>query len=109
MGRFQYAKAAELFAELAEQFPEWAEVHINLALVQLNEDQGGQRAEPTLAKVLKTHPDHVAANYCMGVVLVHGSHTAAAPPYLEKSLRGGRPRRLRRLPAGPVRRRNLEG
>ena len=84
MGRFQYAKAAELFAELAEQFPEWAEAHINLALAQLNEDQGGQRAEPTLAKVLKIHPDHVAANYCMGVVLVHGSHTAAALPYLEK-------------------------
>ena len=109
MGRFQYHTAAELFAELVEQYPDWAEAHINLALAQLNEDQSGQRAEPTLAKILKVHPDHVVANYCMAVVLMHGSRTAEALPYLERVYAADADDAVRHLPAGPVRRRNLEG
>ncbi|MFV1963824.1 MAG: FG-GAP-like repeat-containing protein [Pirellulaceae bacterium] len=84
MGKFQYRKAIEIFAELAAQKPNWVDVQVSLAIACLNEDQSGDRALPILEQALKVDPDHLAANYCMGLVLHHGSRLAEARPYLEK-------------------------
>lgn len=87
LGQFQYDDAMDLFTELVKQNPQWAEAGVNLAIAQLNADQLGKRAEATLTTVLQTAPDHIAANYCMALVLIHGGQMKAALPHLEKVYR----------------------
>lgn len=85
MGQFQYRDAAQAFAELSDELPQSIEMQINLAIAWLNEDQGGQRAEPLLAKLVKSHPEHAVANYCLGLTLLNGGRPQEALPFMEKA------------------------
>ncbi len=84
LGQFKYDDAVDLFTELVKQNPQWIEAGVNLAIAQLNADQLGKRAEATLTTVLQMAPEHIAANYCMALVLIHGGQNKAALPHLEK-------------------------
>ncbi|MHB8954346.1 MAG: FG-GAP-like repeat-containing protein [Pirellulaceae bacterium] len=83
LGRYQYAAAGEVFAALAEQVPWFIPAQLNLAIAQLNEDQSGTRAESVLRKILASQPDNAAAQYCLGLVLLHGNRDDEALPHLQ--------------------------
>ena len=70
MGRFDYAGAEEKFRRLAEEFPEWADVQVDLAIATLNRQQSGdsQRASELLDGVIKKHPENLRAYYCRGIL-----------------------------------------
>ncbi len=83
LGQYKYAAASDAFAALAEQAPWFAPAQVNLAIAHLNEDQNGTRAEGVLRRVLEREPDNTAAQYCLGLVLLHGNRDEEARPYLE--------------------------
>ena len=73
MGQFQYGAARDIFAALADQFPDEPTFAVNLAIATLNRQQDGddQLALDILAEVLKTHPEHTDAHYVSGLLLVY--------------------------------------
>ena len=86
MGQFKYGEARDVLKELVDEFPDWLDAKVNLAIVALNQEQGGGAALPLLAEVLKIQPDHVRANYCSGLLLYHAGRRTEALSYLQKAM-----------------------
>jgi tetratricopeptide (TPR) repeat protein len=73
MGRFEYAAAEEVFAELAEHYPDWDEVRINLAIATLNrQEEGDEQAALAIAdQVLEHDPANLQAHYVAGLLRLY--------------------------------------
>ncbi len=80
MGRFEYEPARQAFASLVEQYPEWADVDVNLAIATLNRQEEGdeQAALARVDQVLKKEPDHLRAHYVAGLLRLYLSSPAEA-------------------------------
>ena len=65
MGQYRNEAAREIFAELAEQDPDWLDVRVNEAIATLNRQQEGDehRALAIVESVLEQQPDHARARY----------------------------------------------
>ncbi len=73
MGRYEYAEAERLFAQAADDAPEWLDARVNLAIATLNRQQEGdeQRTLDILADVLADDPDHLRALYTTAIVQLY--------------------------------------
>lgn len=80
MGRFDYSVARDLFAELAEAYPDWEDVQVDLAIATLNRQQLGdsELAKSLLAKIVDAHPDNLRAYYCLGILSLDGGDPEGA-------------------------------
>ncbi|MCP4044091.1 MAG: hypothetical protein GY731_19390, partial [Gammaproteobacteria bacterium] len=58
MGRFAYIEAEQIFAQLAQNHPEWLDVQVNLAIAALNRQQEGDetRALAIVEGVIRADP-----------------------------------------------------
>ena len=80
MGRYQYAAAEALFAEVAQAAPGWLDARVNLAIATLNRQQEGDEALALdiLGSVLAEDPQHLRALYASGILRFHGGEIEAA-------------------------------
>jgi tetratricopeptide (TPR) repeat protein len=80
MGRFDYAAAHDVFAQLAAAHPNWPDLRVNLAIATLNRQHDGdeRRALDELDQVLAANPANLRARYLEGLVHLYlGDHAAA--------------------------------
>jgi hypothetical protein len=79
MGQFKYQEAHDIFAELAEQHPNWVDVKVNLAIATLNRQQEGDevRALEILKEALALDPDNLRTRYCTGLLMLRAADPAA--------------------------------
>ncbi|HVJ81474.1 MAG TPA: FG-GAP-like repeat-containing protein [Planctomycetia bacterium] len=63
MDRWDYKNAEPIFQELHDKHPGWVDGTVNLAIVELNIDQGPKRAVPLLDEALGREPEHRRALY----------------------------------------------
>lgn len=78
--KFDYQAAADAFAEVVREAPDWQPGRINLAIALLNTNKPDNlaRAKSELQTVLKTTPDDPHAHFCLGVMLFDkGDHEEA--------------------------------
>ena len=70
MGQFDYAQACEIFTGLAQSYPEWWDVQVDLAIASLNRRQAGDSEQAaTLLQTVQQHdPQNLRAHYCQGIV-----------------------------------------
>src|SRR5262249_10650998 len=61
-----------------------ADVYVAQAVLEVSENRYDE-ALANLEKAIQTEPDHVEANYYMGVVLMAKNQPAEATPFLEKA------------------------
>ncbi|MEM7312795.1 MAG: FG-GAP-like repeat-containing protein, partial [Planctomycetota bacterium] len=80
MGQFQYEKAHDVFAPLAEKFSGWHDVQVDLAIAKLNRRQENDvaGAESLLDKVIAADPEHLRAKYCRGILLKYAGDNDSA-------------------------------
>jgi len=85
MGKFDFEGARRVFAELAEEHPEWVEARLNLAIATLNRQAEGdsERALELLEGILAEHPEHLRAQYCAGLVELYVGRPAEALGHFE--------------------------
>ncbi len=86
MGSFRYEEAWAQFRELAEQYPDWLDVRVNLAIATLNRQQPGdeQAALELVGRVLEADPGHLRAHYVSGLLNLYLSSPAVAQPHFER-------------------------
>ena len=80
MGRYEYAAAEEVFAEVVRGAPHWLDARVNLAIATLNRQREGDEALALdiLAAVLAEDPQHLRALYASGILRFHGGETDLA-------------------------------
>ena len=85
MGRFEYANAQSQFRELAERYPGWHEVKLNLAIATLNtQKDGSETAAFELAQdVLADDGENLRAHYISGLVKLYLGLPDEALTYFE--------------------------
>jgi len=85
MGRFDFQAASEAFSELAERYPDNAEVRVNLGIAIMNRQGEGdeETAKAIFDSVLAAEPSHPRAAYGSGLIDLHqGNAEAALPRFL---------------------------
>jgi Tfp pilus assembly protein PilF len=86
MGRFDFQAAYEAFSELAERYPDNAEVQVNLGIAIMNRQGEGDEktAKAIFDSVLAADPSHLRAAYGSGLIDLHqGNAEAALPRFLQ--------------------------
>ena len=80
MGRYEYAAAEDVFAEVARAAPDWLDARVNLAIATLNRQEDGDEALALdiLGTVLAEDPQHLRALYASGILRFHGGEVEAA-------------------------------
>jgi hypothetical protein len=83
MGQFDFDRAAEAFARASAASPDWLELRVNLAIATLNRQRDGDAAEAQrlLEGVLSIAPQHVRAQYALGLLLLNDGHAGDALPH----------------------------
>jgi tetratricopeptide (TPR) repeat protein len=73
MGKFEYARALDIFNEIVSDRPAWNDARVNLAIATLNRQQAGDevRALEITAEVLQDEPTHVRARYLSGLIRLY--------------------------------------
>ncbi len=73
MGRYEYDNARDVFAELVEQYPDWLQARVNLAIATLNRQRDGdeRKALSMLDEVLEIDPEHLQAQYVSGLLRLY--------------------------------------
>nr|VFK54261.1 MAG: Repeat domain-containing protein [Candidatus Kentron sp. TUN] len=73
MGQFEYDAAADVFADLVAQHPDWSDAKLNLAIAILNRQRDGdEKAALALAdEVLIADPEHLRAHYIAGILRLY--------------------------------------
>jgi hypothetical protein len=73
MGRYEYEPAREVFAALAERYPDDPEVLANLAIATLNRQQAGddQLALELLDRAIEIDAGHLRSLYSRGLILLN--------------------------------------
>ena len=86
MGRFEYAAAVEAFSRLTDQYPDWTEARINLAIAYLNRQQDGDEntALEMVDDVLAAEPENLRANYIAGLLRLYLSSPAEAMEHFRR-------------------------
>jgi len=86
MGKFDYDAARRIFAQLAEQYPDWNDIQINLAIATLNRQQPGdeQTALSIAETVLERDPDHLRAHYIIGILKYNAGRIEQALPRFQQ-------------------------
>jgi len=86
MGQFDFESASETFSELAERYPDNAEVQVNLGIAIMNRQGQGdeETAKAIFDDVLADEPSHPRAAYGSGLIDLHqGNAEAALPNFLQ--------------------------
>ena len=86
MGRFDFQSAYEAFSELAERYPDNAEVQVNLGIAIMNRQGEGDEdtAKAIFDRVLAANPSHLRAAYGGGLIDLHqGNAEEALPRFLQ--------------------------
>lgn len=80
MGRFEYGEAADVFAALSEQYPDWHDARLNLAVATLNRQLEGdeEKALALAEQVLGADPGNLRAHYIGGLLKLYRSEPAQA-------------------------------
>lgn len=83
MGYFDYEGARRVFAGLAEQYPDWHAVQVNLAIATLNRQQAGdeQTALAIVERVLAKDSGHLRASYVAGLLKLNAGACDEALEY----------------------------
>ncbi len=86
MGRFDYWKAEQAFAALAEQYPDWLDLRVNRAIAILNRQQDGDdtAALELVESVLSQAPAHARAHYVAGLLRLYLGSPEAAEAHFRK-------------------------
>lgn len=86
MGQYKNEAAREIFAQLAEERPDWLDVRMNLAIATLNRQREGdeQRALSLALAVLEDDPKHERATYIAGLMYLYLGESEAALEYLRR-------------------------
>lgn len=90
MSKYKYEAARKIFAELAEDYPDWLDVKVNLAIATLNRQQEGdeQAALAIVDQVLKADPDHLRAHYVAGLLRLYLVSPREALSHFERVTQG---------------------
>jgi tetratricopeptide (TPR) repeat protein len=83
MGRFDFESAIEAFSELAERYPDNADVQVNLGIATMNRQGEGdeETAKAIFDRVLESDPTHPRAAYNSGLIDLHQGDAEAARPH----------------------------
>lgn len=84
MGRFEYEKATQTFAQLVERAPGWIDARVNYAIAILNRQNEGDEllALEKLNEVLADEPGHLRAVYTSGIIHLYlGDAESAATQF----------------------------
>ena len=89
MGRYEYAAAELVFADVAARQPGWLDARVNLAIATLNRQQEGdeQLALDILARVLVEDGDHARALYTSAILHLYLGEAEPAVQALERVTR----------------------
>jgi tetratricopeptide (TPR) repeat protein len=86
MGRFDFDAAREVFARLAETYPDNPDIQVNLGIATMNRQLEGdeEAAKAIFDRVLEKDPSHIRALYNSALIDLHqGNAEAALPHFLE--------------------------
>jgi tetratricopeptide (TPR) repeat protein len=88
MGRYDYEAARRVFQDLNEQYPQQADVTINLAIALLNRQQTDdeESALQLFQAVTAEHPDNGRARYCIGLLEFRRGELASAAQHFNAVL-----------------------
>lgn len=86
MGRFDYSAAREIFLSLSKQYPDNPDIKVNLAIAVLNRQEDGDETEALsiLKKVLERHPENLRAQFCTGLLELHGGRPDVAVDHFKQ-------------------------
>nr|VFJ48039.1 MAG: Repeat domain-containing protein [Candidatus Kentron sp. DK] len=86
MGRFEYAKAHGLFAQLVARYPRWTAAKVNLAIATLNRQHEGDEAAALalVDEVLAGEPNQLRAHYVAGILRLYLASPEAAIGHFAK-------------------------
>ena len=86
MGRFDFDAAREVFAVLAEAYPDNADLQVNLGIATMNRQLEGDEAaaKAIFDRVLESHPSNVRALYNSGLIDLHQGNAEVALPHFLK-------------------------
>jgi hypothetical protein len=89
MEQYDYAGAAEAFAQALESAPQSNTIRVDLALATFNRAARGdlEHAEQLLDEVLRDEPDNVRALYCRGIMHQYSGRDEAAIACFERVLK----------------------
>ena len=70
MGQFEYSVACLIFEKLSADYPNWADVQVDLAIATLNRREPGdsEKASRVLKKVAASDAKNLRAYYCQGIL-----------------------------------------
>ncbi len=85
MGQFNYEQAHDVFARLAEEFPAWQDVRVDLAISKLNrrQESDAEDAERILDAVIAKDPQNLRAEYCRGILMLYNGDAEQALPLFQ--------------------------
>ncbi len=88
MGQFNYERAAEEFQKIVAARPDLVEARVNLMIATFNRQrEGDEDAAIAMARdILREHPDHARAHYCLGLLLYRAGLLDEATPHFSKAL-----------------------
>ena len=89
MGQYHYLKAVPIFDQLAKKYPNWLDLHVDLAIATLNFKRATARASamPIVKQVLERDPDH-CGNFVAGFLYAILTECSMAFPFLESRASG---------------------
>lgn len=85
MGQFKYAESYQLFEKLLKQRPQDFDLAVNTAIARLNMagDEDLNAAKAILDQVLSRDPQHVRANFCVGLLKSYMGPPADPLPHFQ--------------------------
>ncbi len=86
MGRYEYAEAETVFADVVTRAPEWLDARVNLAIATLNRQNEGdeQLALDILAEVTAADPTHLRALYTSAILKLYLGDAPSAAALLRR-------------------------
>lgn len=87
MGRYEYAAATEMFAQVVDRTPSWLDARVNLAIATLNRQEDGDesRALKIVSGVLTEDPGHLRAIYMSGLIHLYRGEIEPATAFLRQA------------------------
>ncbi|MCH2140022.1 MAG: FG-GAP-like repeat-containing protein, partial [Phycisphaerales bacterium] len=86
MGAFNYQGAMDVLQPLAQAYPDWLDVQIDLSIAQLNRQSNGDDAAALdrLDRVLQIDPSDLRADYTAGILRLHAGQIDAAAEHFAR-------------------------
>ncbi len=91
MGQYRNEEARVIFAQLAEERPDWLEARVNEAIATLNRQEEGDelRALAIVTEVLEQDPQHHRALYVAGLMYFYLGDSESAQRFFQRLLDDG--------------------